>query len=45
MLFKAWDNGAYSGLVARGNFEISVIWKNGKAYLLKFFREAEDYVN
>ncbi|MHA7944820.1 glycosyl hydrolase family 95 catalytic domain-containing protein [Formosa sp. 3Alg 14/1] len=32
---KAWDNGAYLGLVARGNFEISVIWKNGKAVSLE----------
>ncbi|WP_321373365.1 glycoside hydrolase N-terminal domain-containing protein [uncultured Draconibacterium sp.] len=28
---KAWSNGEYSGLVARGNFEISVVWKDGKA--------------
>lgn len=28
---KAWDRGAYSGLVARGNFEISVRWENGMA--------------
>ena len=28
---KAWSNGKYSGLVARGNFEISLVWKDGKA--------------
>ncbi|QDO95459.1 glycoside hydrolase family 95 protein [Formosa sediminum] len=28
---KAWNTGAYSGLVARGNFEFSVVWKEGKA--------------
>ena len=27
----AWKNGHYSGLVARGNFEISAQWKNGQA--------------
>ena len=26
----AWKNGKYSGLVARGNFEVSVDWKNNK---------------
>lgn len=26
-----WNNGFYRGLVARGNFEISATWKNGKA--------------
>ncbi|HAV13752.1 MAG TPA: hypothetical protein DCX06_09745 [Opitutae bacterium] len=25
---EAWQNGSYSGLVARGNFEISVTWKD-----------------
>jgi alpha-L-fucosidase 2 len=28
---KAWTEGAFSGLVARGNFEISTSWKNGQA--------------
>lgn len=28
---KAWNSGSYDGLVARGNFVISVIWKNGRA--------------
>ncbi len=28
---KVWSTGEYSGLVARGNFEITVKWKNGKA--------------
>jgi alpha-L-fucosidase 2 len=27
---KAWNKGAFSGLVARGAFEISVTWDNGK---------------
>lgn len=29
---ESWKTGAYSGLVARGNFEISVKWKNNNAY-------------
>ena len=28
---KAWSNGSYTGLVARGNFEISAEWENGFA--------------
>jgi len=28
---KAWRDGEYTGLVARGNFEISAIWKSGQA--------------
>ncbi|MDB4583411.1 glycoside hydrolase family 95 protein [Draconibacterium sp.] len=28
---EAWNNGEYKGLVARGNFEISAVWKNGQA--------------
>jgi alpha-L-fucosidase 2 len=28
---KAWNNGQFTGLVARGNFEISAVWKDGKA--------------
>ncbi|OEI80362.1 hypothetical protein AST99_09695 [Formosa algae] len=28
---KAWRDGAYSGLIARGNFELSVVWEDGKA--------------
>ncbi|MFV0565412.1 MAG: glycosyl hydrolase family 95 catalytic domain-containing protein [Flavobacteriaceae bacterium] len=27
---KAWKTGAFEGLVARGNFEVSVDWKNSK---------------
>ena len=27
----AWDTGAYTGLVARGNFEVSVAWEGGVA--------------
>jgi alpha-L-fucosidase 2 len=26
----AWRNGSYEGLVARGNFVVSVAWKQGK---------------
>lgn len=32
---KAWQDGSYQGLVARGNFEISTSWKKGKANSLK----------
>lgn len=28
---KAWKSGNYRGLVARGNFEIDAVWKNGQA--------------
>lgn len=28
---SAWSKGKYSGLVARGNFEVSVEWENNKA--------------
>lgn len=30
----AWKEGNYQGLVARGNFEISAVWKEGKAVKL-----------
>ena len=32
---EAWKSGKYSGLVARGNFEISTIWKNRKVVSLE----------
>lgn len=32
---KAWDNGSFEGLVARGNFVISANWKDGKATSFK----------
>ncbi|WP_372798030.1 glycoside hydrolase family 95-like protein, partial [Pontiella sp.] len=28
---SAWPNGEYRGLVARGNFAVSSVWKNGRA--------------
>ena len=28
---SAWDSGSYTGLVARGNFEVSAAWENGVA--------------
>lgn len=28
---SAWNTGSYGGLVARGNFEVSVAWENGLA--------------
>lgn len=32
---KAWSQGEFSGLMARGNFEVSAKWENGKASSLK----------
>ena len=28
---SAWPSGSYDGLLARGNFEVSAVWSNGKA--------------
>lgn len=36
----AWRNGEYSGLVARGNFEFSVTWADGKASDLEVLSRA-----
>ncbi len=30
-LTSQWKNGSYSGLVARGNFEVAAAWNNGQA--------------
>ena len=35
-----WSDGAYSGLVARGNFEVSVEWKNSVAKKITLLSEA-----
>ncbi len=34
---KAWVSGEYKGLVARGNFELSVSWKDGKLTDIEIF--------
>jgi hypothetical protein len=31
---QAWKSGSFRGLVARGNFEIDAVWKNGQAKTL-----------
>ena len=32
---KAWQTGKFDGLMARGNFEISIKWENSKISMLK----------
>lgn len=32
---KAWENGSYEGLVARGSFEVSANWESGHATFFK----------
>lgn len=32
-----WDKGAYTGLVARGNYEVSVAWEDGVATKINLF--------
>ena len=32
---SAWSTGSYSGLVARGNFEVSAAWENGTATTIR----------
>ncbi len=32
---SAWQNGSYSGLVARGNFEVAATWKDGVATVIE----------
>lgn len=34
---EGWNSGRYSGLVARGNFEVSVEWNNGLALRIEIF--------
>lgn len=37
---NAWMNGEFKGLIARGNFEISAKWENGKAKFFKILAKA-----
>ena len=37
---SAWNEGSYEGLVARGNFVVSAIWKNGKAVSIEITSRA-----
>lgn len=39
---REWDCGSYSGLVARGNFEVSASWKNGVAENIKICSRSGD---
>ncbi len=37
---KAWQTGSFDGLVARGNFELSMKWQNSKISLLKIIAKS-----
>ena len=37
---RAWESGSFSGLVARGNFEVSAKWKKGQAIAIEIRSKA-----
>lgn len=39
---STWKEGKYSGLVARGNFEVSVEWKNGKIVVMEIHSRSSE---
>jgi hypothetical protein len=41
----AWQNGEYKGLVARGNFEVSVSWSNGVATKIEILSRSGEECN
>ncbi len=42
---SAWETGSYSGLVARGNFEVSVAWENGLAHEIRILSNKGEECN